>query len=75
MNFMEKGPAEKQVLFLVDLGGPNKNLMCFVGGFAVMLKIGNRKWIIYIVQEYNLDKEPATLVQQFAVTCCTTNSI
>ena len=43
MNFMEKGPAEKQVLFLVDLGGPNKNLMCFVGGFAVMLKIGNRK--------------------------------
>lgn len=43
MNFMEKGPAEKQVLFLVDLGGPNKNLMCFVGGFAVMLKIGNLK--------------------------------
>ena len=43
MNFMEKGPAEKQVLFLVDLGGPNKNLMCFVGEFAVMLKIGNRK--------------------------------
>lgn len=36
MNFMEKGPAEKQVLFLVDLGGPNKNLWCFAGGIAAI---------------------------------------
>ncbi len=37
MNFMEKGPAEKQVLFLVDLGGPNKNLWCFAGGVSLTI--------------------------------------